>query len=209
MPEDQWAFWLAAIWPDWVKQHHEQFSHADWHYIDYPFVPQGSAERAERHPPREENILTTLPLCIDKARSATGAEKAIYLCWVLHLVGDLHQPLHCASLYAEQFPKGDHGGNDALYRLGTHRIIKLHPFWDDLLGKSSTPTTINKGAQEAQAALAANRAEVTREEQANPSIESWARGELQHGGQLRLLERDRHPGCGRSAQRARRSAGGA
>ena len=34
---------------------------------------------------------------------------------------------------------------------------------------------MNRGAQEAQAALDANRAEVTREEQANPNIESWAR----------------------------------
>jgi hypothetical protein len=104
-----------------------------------------------------------------------GQEKAIYLCWVMHLIGDIHQPLHCVSLFSEQFPKGDHGGNDALYRLGARRIIKLHPFWDDLLGKSPTPTTVERGAQEAQAALNANRAEVTREEQANPSFESWAK----------------------------------
>ncbi len=93
----------------------------------------------------------------------------------MHLVGDIHQPLHCASLYAEPFPKGDSGGNDSLYRLGGHRIIKLHPFWDALLGKSPTPTTVNRGAQKRGRALAANRAEVTHEEQADRSIESWAK----------------------------------
>jgi hypothetical protein len=24
--------------------------------------------------------------------------RAVYLAWLIHLVGDLHQPLHCASL---------------------------------------------------------------------------------------------------------------
>jgi hypothetical protein len=158
-----------------VKHHHEQFSKPKWHYVDFPFIPPGSRERAEIHEPREENILTALPLCIDKLRYSTGQEKAIYLCWVLHLVGDIHQPLHCVSLFDERFPKGDHGGNDALYRLGARRIIKLHPFWDDLLGKGPTPTTLSRAAQEAQAALDVNRAEVSREEQAATTIESWAR----------------------------------
>ena len=58
MPEDQWAFWQAATWPDWVKHYHEQFSHPKWHYVDFPFVPLDSSERAENHHPKEENILT-------------------------------------------------------------------------------------------------------------------------------------------------------
>ena len=175
VPEEQWAFWRAATWPDWVKHHHEQFSHPKWHYVDLPFVPPGSAERAENHEPGGENVLTALPLCIDKARGTSGQERAIHLCWVMHLVGDIHQPLHSVSLFCEQFPKGDHGGNDSLYRLGGKRIIKLHPFWDDLLGKGVTLSSVEKGAREAQEAVGANRAEVTREEQADPSIESWAK----------------------------------
>lgn len=119
VPEEQWAFWRAATWADWVKHHHEQFSKPKWHYVDFPFVPPGSSERAENHEPRDENILIALPLCIEKARGASDQEKAIHLCWVMHLIGDLHQPLHCVSLYCEQFPTGDKGGNDSLYRLGS------------------------------------------------------------------------------------------
>lgn len=175
VPEEQWAFWRAATWPDWVKHHAEQFSHPHWHYIDYAFVPPGSAVKAEQHPPKAENILLALPTCFDKFRVTTGQEQAINLCWVIHLIGDIHQPLHCATLYSEQFPKGDAGGNDSVFKLDGKRIIELHPFWDDLLGKGPTPTTIAHAAQEAQAALTANRAEVTREEIANPTFESWAR----------------------------------
>ena len=56
VPEEQWAFWRAATWPDWVKHHHEQFSHPKWHYVDLPFVPPGSAECAENHEPGGENV---------------------------------------------------------------------------------------------------------------------------------------------------------
>ena len=44
-----------------------------------------------------------------------------------------------------------------------------------MLGKGVTLSSVEKGAREAQEAVGANRAEVTREEQANPSIESWVK----------------------------------
>ena len=44
--------------------------------------------------------------------SAPAPARAIALCWVLHLVGDIHQPLHTGSLYtASLFETGDRGGN--------------------------------------------------------------------------------------------------
>ena len=73
------------------------------------------------------------------------------------------------DLVCAEFPKGDHGGEDALYRLSGHRIIKLHSFWDDLLGTSDTKTSIERGADESQQAVDANRAEITRELQAGLS----------------------------------------
>ena len=36
----------AATWPDWVKHHQQHFSKPKWHYVDFPFVPPGSTERA-------------------------------------------------------------------------------------------------------------------------------------------------------------------
>lgn len=31
--------------------------------------------------------------------------------YLLHLVGDLHQPLHCTTYVSAYFPNGDMGGN--------------------------------------------------------------------------------------------------
>ena len=55
-------------------------------------------------------------------------KRAVHLCWLLHLGGDSHQPLHAVTLVtARRFPEGDHGGNF----LFIQRDWKLHAFWDD------------------------------------------------------------------------------
>src|SRR5262249_54451635 len=68
-------------------------------------------------------------------RKTSAEDRAIYLSWLIHLVGDLHQPLHCASLVNSTYPKGDRGGNDFFVK-PEDRPINLHSFWDGLLGTS-------------------------------------------------------------------------
>ena len=73
------------------------------------------------------------------------------LCWVLHLVGDLHQPLHCAALFDRaHFPEGDKGGNSVKVR--THPLQRqptaLHALWDQLLGRSLDLNAVKRRSQE-------------------------------------------------------------
>ena len=49
--------------------------------------------------------------------------------YVLHLIGDLHQPLHCTSLIDYEFPKGDMGGNNIKITYNGEQT-ELHGFWD-------------------------------------------------------------------------------
>ena len=62
-----------------------------------------------------------------------GAERLRALQFVLHLVGDLHQPLHCSD-------DRDAGGNDKRALAAGHRAGSLHHYWDALfveeLGRS-------------------------------------------------------------------------
>jgi hypothetical protein len=60
------------------------------------------------------------------------------LSYLIHLVGDMHQPLHCVSLFTAAFPNGDRGGND-FYVKPAQRGVRLHGIWDDLLGSSPNP----------------------------------------------------------------------
>lgn len=63
-------------------------------------------------------------------------KRAIALCWLIHLVGDIHQPLHTVSLFSEQFPKGDRGGN--LFWIKPKGAVKLHSYWDGMMGRSTS-----------------------------------------------------------------------
>ena len=78
--------------------------------------------------------------------------RAVRLCWLFHLLGDLHQPLHAATLVDEQkFPTGAHsdlGGN--LICIRSHigaPPYKLHAFWDDRLGTDSHFPTVKAQAE--------------------------------------------------------------
>jgi len=65
-------------------------------------------------------------------------EKGVYICWLFHLVGDVHQPLHSSAMFSRvAFPNGDKGGNDIPTNAG-----KLHGFWDKLLGTGGSLNTI-------------------------------------------------------------------
>ena len=58
------------------------------------------------------------------------AYKGDSLLFLIHLVGDLMQPLHVTQLVSEEYPKGDRGG--LLYTLHGCKKKNLHLFTDDL-----------------------------------------------------------------------------
>jgi hypothetical protein len=82
----------------------------------------------------EWNILQALKHCqaVLRDKRTPPAERAVAYCWLFHLVGDSHQPLHsCALFSANRFPKGDRGGNSIPLVRGDN----LHALWDNLLGR--------------------------------------------------------------------------
>lgn len=90
---------IAVRWPDDVRRAKGGFSHPTWHYVDFPIAAKG--ENVTGKPPGKTNAIITLvdQAGVLKSSDASRAAKAISVCGVTHLVGDLHQPLHCPSLY--------------------------------------------------------------------------------------------------------------
>lgn len=41
----------------------------------------------------------------------TTVERALFARYLVHVAGDIHQPLHSVALFNETFPTGDRGGN--------------------------------------------------------------------------------------------------
>lgn len=54
-----------------------------------------------------QNAIRVLSFDINK----TTAQRALFARYLIHVVGDIHQPLHSVSLYNQTFPSGDRGGN--------------------------------------------------------------------------------------------------
>jgi len=135
-----YVFMRSSTWPDEIRRSGSQYDHPNWHFIDYPLRPPSFP--LEPGPKPTDDILFGLQQC-EKTLSDTNASpelRAAYLSWLIHLVGDIHQPLHCASLFNDAYPNGDRGGND-FYVKPAQSGVRLHGIWDDLLGSSSNPRT--------------------------------------------------------------------
>jgi hypothetical protein len=76
-------FMQAARWPDDIRTRDKQHHRGPWHYINWPFKPDGQLDSIRTKAPGEENILTALAENERIAKSgSTPAEKAIAVAWL-------------------------------------------------------------------------------------------------------------------------------
>lgn len=54
---------------------------------------------------------------------------------MIHVVGDVHQPLHSCALFNEKYPFGDMGGNLFKVTDGNPSVKNLHSVWDSVFSK--------------------------------------------------------------------------
>jgi S1/P1 Nuclease len=137
---DRALFMNAATWPDLVRDRDKPwhaYNHPTWHYADFYWdVRNGEPHEIAGTGPDSvnagEKIVAFRRALADPAVPDTT--KAVDLAWLLHLVADIHQPLHASSRVTAQepLPAGDKGGNT--FRL-TDRD-NLHWFWDSILDES-------------------------------------------------------------------------
>mmetsp|Transcript_36056 Transcript_36056/g.60037 ORF Transcript_36056/g.60037 Transcript_36056/m.60037 type:complete len:305 (+) Transcript_36056:82-996(+) len=122
-------FMSAACWPDDIKA--DGMSMFDeWHYIDQAFSPDGTNPNKD---PEDRNIVWALGQMQQtlQRHRAILFEQSQVLRFLTHFVGDIHQPLHCASLFTNEFPNGDRGGNSFTLPISERN---LHGLWDAGLG---------------------------------------------------------------------------
>lgn len=132
----------ASLWPDLIRDRSHTFHlyhRPEWHYqdrlvkeTDLPVMLEGRLlERLEE----QRRVLSD--------KESSGRAKAVALSWVVHLVGDLHQPLHNSELYDERFPEGDRGGN--LYEVVLGReALSFHYLWDSAGGRFLYPPSTDR-----------------------------------------------------------------
>jgi hypothetical protein len=189
-PVEEWVVMQAAVWPDWVRENHksEGFSKPTHHYVNLPIKRLDGASEVEvkqiekniaelPKKPASGQILEELPRRLKDVRAGTteAKDRAIAICWVLHMVGDLHQPLHAAALFTKDAPAGDEGGNVA-YIPWRGRAEKLHFLWDGVVGwdEFSSPMLSAYGMVDLMVREFQRRHKVTDEERAVKKVNDWA-----------------------------------
>ena len=125
----------------------DKLQHKYWHFINLPFSPDNTVVVD----PPTPNAKTQIALFRKTLKSRTSGNylKSYDLVWLIHLVADVHQPLHAISRFDKAHKKGDDGGNGVTVCIHSCQTKeKLHAFWDDILGVSiDTATAIEKAKQ--------------------------------------------------------------
>jgi S1/P1 Nuclease len=168
-----YLFMRAATWADsikhqWLKDsdtppanrpvevnigYTDTESHGYWHFINTAFASDQSKVPATPAP----NVATQIiALRQDIASDEDDVLKSYDMVWLLHLVGDIHQPLHGAVRYYAG--TGDQGGNlvkidltPAMKKqfegsLSSSAPTELHAFWDDLPGEGEPAPALPQAA---------------------------------------------------------------
>ena len=177
-------FVSASHWADDVKRLEGFTQTANEHFIDYPFSDDGTVLPADL--PQPDNIVVALEkyVSILKEARSSDQDRAQALRFVIHFVGDIHQPLHCASRVSAALPEGDRGGNDLMIRHtvgNAHPQIKLHGYWDSGLdsfpkeGGHFAPPPLELIAPAAAAIRSAYKLDLAWKQGGSTNFAGWAK----------------------------------
>ncbi|WP_308814802.1 S1/P1 nuclease [Sphingomonas sp. GV3] len=159
----------ASTWADCVKplktaEGKPRFGYAyNWHFQDVNICAPFSLEEACK----DGNCVSAQikrDVAVLKDKRAGAKERAQALVFLIHFVGDLHQPLHAGE-------KGDKGGNDvaAAYGVYSPKRFNLHSVWDGTLAERA----ITSGPNLVRRYSPAEKARIARGGVDDWSRESW------------------------------------
>jgi hypothetical protein len=141
----------ASVWADCVKTLGVRFNYAySWHYqnvnICQPFDLKAACKDGNCVSAQIDRDVKLL-----KDSGVPLREKIFALAFLVHFVGDLHQPLHAGDM-------GDLGGNKAKAAYGIYSTDKLnlHSIWDGYLAEraiSEPPSPVRVYAADERAAM--------------------------------------------------------
>ncbi len=123
--------WVSSWADDIIEQRPET---ADWHHIDLDVRKNLTRSDIPDYCVHGNCVVGQIEfdLAVLKNPKDSPDKKREALKFLIHFVGDLHQPLHCAN-------DGDRGGNEKYLVLSrsfngrTRHWVRLHSYWDHLL----------------------------------------------------------------------------
>ncbi len=119
---------LAQIstYADDIKSDRRYDKYYTWHFVNMPL--DATYQTSEKNP--KGDLITGINYCVKvlKDKKASDDDKRFFLKLLVHLIGDMHQPMHVGL-------KEDRGANDIKVKWHYHKS-NLHRVWDeDLINK--------------------------------------------------------------------------
>lgn len=159
----------ASVWADCIKPLKDaagkpRFGYAyNWHFQDVNICHAFDLKPACK----DGNCVSAQidrDVALPRSRTASRKDRVEALAFLIHFVGDLHQPLHAGE-------HDDKGGNDVKADYGDYAPPKLnlHAIWDGLLAERA----ITSGPSLIRHYPAATRARIAAGSVADWSRESW------------------------------------
>lgn len=114
----------VSTWPDEMRSNPDFRPYDKWHYVN---LPQDKKYHEVEH--TQENAVIIISRAIEKLKdiNVSNEDKTFYLKYLVHLVGDIHQPLHTGRA-------ADYGGSTIKLkfkgRKGSETNTNLHVLWD-------------------------------------------------------------------------------
>ncbi|WP_435263910.1 S1/P1 nuclease [Tenacibaculum sp. nBUS_03] len=112
---------FVSTYADEIKSDRKYSEYYSWHYINMPL--EGKYETSEKN--TKGDLITGINRCVEvlKDENSSVKDKRFHLKMLVHLMGDLHQPMHIGQ-------KEDKGGNTI--QVQWHgRGSNLHRVWDE------------------------------------------------------------------------------
>ncbi|EGR32954.1 hypothetical protein IMG5_065830, partial [Ichthyophthirius multifiliis] len=137
------TFVEAASWADDIKDDSMDFLFG-WHFYDKPeneqglykiLNPEGEKYNSVSAVKRAKEELLKQPYMKINNQFNISLQQAFYMRLLIHIVGDIHQPLHNINMFNSTYVDGDQGGNQENIYLPDGSKIILHSYFDSITSK--------------------------------------------------------------------------
>jgi hypothetical protein len=127
-----------------------------WHTARWPILAGDAPSQAREavaargdKPTGQAIEAANLNFAMLSNHESSPAERALGLCWVLHIVGDIHQPWHVTDLYSAEFPTGNAAaGLSYVADPLSDTTIPLHILWDSNVLRTPSLEAVDEAAAE-------------------------------------------------------------
>ncbi|MGE3609260.1 MAG: S1/P1 nuclease [Bacteriovoracaceae bacterium] len=131
---------LSSTYPDNVRDDERYLGFANYHFFEirpgqtYETIPKEDLAKKSA-----DTIISQVPSALVSKRGVNIFQKQIILRYLIHVIGDVHQPLHVGNGL-------DRGANLCDIISGENRL-NLHSFWDTNLLDTFRPIILNQASQ--------------------------------------------------------------